>query len=98
MIASGDWLAPYYNDEPFFDKPALFHILQAGAMALIGPTEFGARFVPALAALALIVLTVWLGRVVASPIVGLVGGLFRSEEHTSELQSLRHLVCRLLLE
>src|SRR5205814_6609991 len=26
------------------------------------------------------------------------GGFFRSEEHTSELQSLRHLVCRLLLE
>src|SRR5882724_12212268 len=26
------------------------------------------------------------------------GGLGRSEEHTSELQSLRHLVCRLLLE
>src|SRR5262245_65106267 len=25
-------------------------------------------------------------------------GGFRSEEHTSELQSLRHLVCRLLLE
>src|SRR5205814_9631861 len=31
---------------------------------------------------------------------GLYAGLanFRSEEHTSELQSLRHLVCRLLLE
>src|SRR5205814_8044128 len=27
-----------------------------------------------------------------------VSSLFRSEEHTSELQSLRHLVCRLLLE
>src|ERR1035438_1706238 len=27
-----------------------------------------------------------------------VSGGFRSEEHTSELQSLRHLVCRLLLE
>src|SRR5438045_5548404 len=26
------------------------------------------------------------------------GAFFRSEEHTSELQSLRHLVCRLLLE
>src|ERR1035441_9842958 len=26
------------------------------------------------------------------------GERFRSEEHTSELQSLRHLVCRLLLE
>src|ERR1035438_6506072 len=33
-------------------------------------------------------------------IVGSAGGRFfaRSEEHTSELQSLRHLVCRLLLE
>src|SRR5262245_52133555 len=27
-----------------------------------------------------------------------ISSLFRSEEHTSELQSLRHLVCRLLLE
>src|SRR5262245_62550838 len=27
-----------------------------------------------------------------------IGGKIRSEEHTSELQSLRHLVCRLLLE
>src|SRR5258705_8416791 len=30
--------------------------------------------------------------------IGDVDGLGRSEEHTSELQSLRHLVCRLLLE
>ena len=51
---SGDWLAPYYNDEPFFDKPALFHILQGGAMSVVGATEFAARIVPALAALALI--------------------------------------------
>src|SRR5258705_1667930 len=29
---------------------------------------------------------------------GLLGDFGRSEEHTSELQSLRHLVCRLLLE
>src|ERR1039458_10400970 len=35
------------------------------------------------------------------PIAGLgifLAVLIRSEEHTSELQSLRHLVCRLLLE
>src|SRR5882724_13596886 len=31
-------------------------------------------------------------------IAGQIGSLERSEEHTSELQSLRHLVCRLLLE
>src|SRR5262245_65381815 len=30
--------------------------------------------------------------------IGTVIEAFRSEEHTSELQSLRHLVCRLLLE
>src|ERR1035438_10402519 len=29
---------------------------------------------------------------------GITIGFLRSEEHTSELQSLRHLVCRLLLE
>ena len=21
LITTGDWLAPYYNDQPFFDKP-----------------------------------------------------------------------------
>src|SRR5258705_3231973 len=31
-------------------------------------------------------------------LVAAVDSLDRSEEHTSELQSLRHLVCRLLLE
>src|SRR5437899_4557827 len=34
----------------------------------------------------------------AGPVRILVIGGSRSEEHTSELQSLRHLVCRLLLE
>src|SRR5262245_63021671 len=36
------------------------------------------------------------GNVIAWSSAGGIG--FRSEEHTSELQSLRHLVCRLLLE
>src|ERR1039458_10719141 len=34
----------------------------------------------------------------ATPTLGRRVGGKRSEEHTSELQSLRHLVCRLLLE
>lgn len=76
MIASGDWLAPYYNDEPFFDKPALFHVLQGSAMSVFGATELGARVVPAVSALALIAVTVWLGSAAASPGVALVAGLF----------------------
>src|SRR5437899_4290767 len=35
---------------------------------------------------------------VFAPLTGVLLTLSRSEEHTSELQSLRHLVCRLLLE
>ena len=75
MIASGDWLAPYYNDEPFFDKPALFHVVQAASMTVFGPTEFAARIVPALGALALILITAWLGSIAVSRNVGLVAGL-----------------------
>jgi 4-amino-4-deoxy-L-arabinose transferase-like glycosyltransferase len=75
MILRGDWLAPYYNDIPFFDKPALFHMLQASAMRAFGPTEFAARFIPALAALALIGLTAWAGLALVSADVGLVAAL-----------------------
>ena len=75
VIQTGDWLAPYYNEQPFFDKPMLFHWLQAGAMTLVGPTEFGARLVPALAALALILTTAWLGTTLVSFEVGFVAAL-----------------------
>src|SRR6187549_2576712 len=43
LIASGDWLAPYYNAQPFFDKPILFHLLQSIPMRALGPTEGAAR-------------------------------------------------------
>src|SRR5918911_4584849 len=51
MVSTGDWWAPYYNEQPFFDKPILFHQLQGAAMVVLGPTELGARIVPALAGL-----------------------------------------------
>ena len=25
LIRTGDWAAPYYNQQPFFDKPIFFH-------------------------------------------------------------------------
>src|SRR5947199_10492442 len=40
----------------------------------------------------------WYCRRSAKECIAAVPSLARSEEHTSELQSLRHLVCRLLLE
>ncbi|MCC7417264.1 MAG: glycosyltransferase family 39 protein [Acidobacteria bacterium] len=75
MIERGDWLAPYYNGSPFFDKPALFHVLQASAMLALGPTELAARIVPALAALALVGLTAWAGASLVSLETGLVAAL-----------------------
>jgi 4-amino-4-deoxy-L-arabinose transferase-like glycosyltransferase len=76
MIARHDWLTPYYNEVPFFDKPPLFHVLQAAAMWTFGQTETGARIVPAVAALALIALTAWLGATLASLEVGTVAAVF----------------------
>jgi 4-amino-4-deoxy-L-arabinose transferase-like glycosyltransferase len=75
MIAASDWSAPYYNEQPFFDKPVLFHQLQGTAMRLVSDPEFGARLVPALAALGLIAITVWFGAVMVSRDIGIVAGL-----------------------
>jgi 4-amino-4-deoxy-L-arabinose transferase-like glycosyltransferase len=75
MIVTGDWWAPYYNEQPFFDKPVLFHQLQGAAMRLVGDPEFGARLVPALAALGLIAVTWWFGATMISHHVGIVAAL-----------------------
>ena len=75
MIATSDWSAPFYNEQPFFDKPVLFHQLQGTAMRLVNDPELGARLVPALAALGLVAICVWFGTVMVSGEVGIVAGL-----------------------
>lgn len=61
MVESGDWLAPHYRGEAFFDKPALTYWLMAGAMKVLGPTAAAGRVVSGLAALGLLLATAWLG-------------------------------------
>src|SRR5258707_4004717 len=56
MVATGDWWAPFYNEEPFFDKPVLFHQLQGISMLLFDDAELAARFAPALAGLGLVLI------------------------------------------
>jgi 4-amino-4-deoxy-L-arabinose transferase-like glycosyltransferase len=75
MIATGDWWAPYYNDVPFFDKPVLFHQLQGASMLVFGQNELGARMLPAVAALMLVLITAWFGAKMISADVGIVAGL-----------------------
>ncbi len=71
MLRTHDWLAPHYNEQPFFDKPILFYWLQAAGMAVAGQNELGARLAPAVAAVALVATTAWLGTVLLSIEVGL---------------------------
>src|SRR5690242_6836561 len=75
MLRTGDWLAPYYNEQPFFDKPILFYWLQAAGMAVAGQNELGARLTSALAAVALVATTAWLGAVLLSVDVGFIAAL-----------------------
>jgi 4-amino-4-deoxy-L-arabinose transferase-like glycosyltransferase len=75
IVQTGDWLAPYYNEQPFFDKPILFHWLQAAAMEVLGQTELAARLPAALAALGLIGVTAWLGARLASADTAVIASL-----------------------
>src|ERR1035441_8593919 len=68
-------------------RPSLHRIIHGAVTVLVN--SLGVEMWPVLLVAAL--------NVIDQPILDEIHG-FRSEEHTSELQSLRHLVCRLLLE
>lgn len=53
MFLRGDFISPYLNGVPRFDKPALIHWLQAASVSALGWSEFALRLPSALAA------TVW---------------------------------------
>jgi 4-amino-4-deoxy-L-arabinose transferase-like glycosyltransferase len=75
MLAAHDWLAPLYNGQPFFDKPFLFHALQMVSFSALGPTELAARMVPALSAVALLLVISWIGRELFDRTVGRLAAL-----------------------
>lgn len=50
MFVRGDFISPFVNGVPRFDKPVLIHWLQAASMAIFGPTPFAFRLPSALAA------------------------------------------------
>ncbi len=56
MLARGDWVTPYFNGQPRFDKPILFYWLILLSYRFFGITEFAVRFWSALAGVGLVVL------------------------------------------
>jgi 4-amino-4-deoxy-L-arabinose transferase-like glycosyltransferase len=75
MLESGDWVVPRSEGKPFFDKPVLTYWLMAASMARLGPQPGAARLVPAVAALGVVLATVWLGTLVFDRRSALAGGL-----------------------
>jgi 4-amino-4-deoxy-L-arabinose transferase-like glycosyltransferase len=62
MVASGDWITPYYNYEPRFQKPILYYWLTSVTFLATGATEMGARLWAALAGVGLVLVTAACGR------------------------------------
>jgi 4-amino-4-deoxy-L-arabinose transferase-like glycosyltransferase len=62
MVERNDLLVPYYRGEPFFDKPPLTYWLMAAGFRAYGFEAGAARVVPAVAALLVLLATLWLGQ------------------------------------
>jgi 4-amino-4-deoxy-L-arabinose transferase-like glycosyltransferase len=57
MFVRGDFISPFVNGLPRFDKPVLIHWLQAASMSLFGVNSFAFRLPSALAASGWVLLT-----------------------------------------
>src|SRR5439155_522568 len=75
LAASGDPLTLTLNGVRYVDKPPLLYVLAAFGFATVGPSEAVARAVPAVAALAAIWATAWLGARLLDGSGGVVAGL-----------------------
>lgn len=74
MIERDDWVVPYFNGDYRFDKPIGIYWMMRGCYALFGINEFAARLPSVLSALALVLLTYYIGARWFSTVTGLVAG------------------------
>ena len=74
MVESGDWVTPFYNYEPRFQKPILYYWLTAATYLATGPTEWAARLWSALSGVGLVLLTAACARRWYDDGVGLLAG------------------------
>jgi 4-amino-4-deoxy-L-arabinose transferase-like glycosyltransferase len=78
MFQRGDFVTPYLNDVPRFEKPILFYWAQAAAFTAFSANEFAARLPSALAGIGIVLVLYLLGAEIASRRAGLVGALILS--------------------
>jgi 4-amino-4-deoxy-L-arabinose transferase-like glycosyltransferase len=73
MLARHDYVTPWFNEQPRFEKPVLLYWLQLPFFALLGPTETAARMPSVLAGLAAALAIFALLRDFVSARAGLLG-------------------------
>ena len=74
MVASGNWITPYYNYEPRFQKPILYYWLTSATYLILGATEMAARLWAAMAGVGLVLVTAAAGRRWYDESTGLLAG------------------------
>jgi len=75
MFHRGDFVTPYLNGVPRFEKPILFYWTQAAAFSAFGDNEFAARLPSALAGIGIVLVLYLIGVEIASRRAALVAGL-----------------------
>ena len=76
MLLRRDFLTPWFNDHPRFEKPVLLYWLQLPFFAALGGTETAARAPAALSGLATVLAIFGLTRQLASPRAGVLAAVF----------------------
>lgn len=75
MFARGDFVTPYLNGAPRFEKPILFYWMQAAAFSAFGDNEFSARLPSALAGVGIVLVLYLIASQIASRRAALVAAL-----------------------
>ena len=75
MLDSADWVVPTFNGDLRVEKPPLINWVQLAGVSLLGRNEAGIRIGSAVLTIGSCLLSWWLGRLLAGPLVGLLTGL-----------------------
>ena len=75
MLDRGDFVTPHLNGVVYLEKPPLFYWGNAVSFALFGESEFSARLFTATVSIAGVLLTYWMGAVLAGPRAGLFSAM-----------------------
>lgn len=78
MLASHDWhqwIIPHLNGLPYMEKPPMLYWLTALSFAVFGISEWSARVVPAISALACVATLLQFGRAIGRPQTGRLAAL-----------------------